>query len=342
MEKTEAQRLLGLEKRLSQKIIGQSYASKVISKALRRSRVDLKDPKRPIGSFMFLGPTGVGKSYLAKCLTEDIFGSEDNIIQIDMSEYMEKHSVSRLIGSPPGYVGYEDAGQLTEAVRRNPYSIVLFDEIEKAHPDVCQLLLQILEDGHLTDNVGRSIDFRNTIVIMTSNVGAEILQKNVSLGFGNQMKGEDDYDEIKSKITDEAKKMFKPEFLNRLDDLVIFRKLTKDHIKEIAELEIQKLRDRVRSKGFKIRVSSKVKDFIIEKGYDEKFGARPLRRAVEKHLEDTLAEAILEEEINDSVSDTLIAKLKDGEVYFEPGKEAKTPPPESIDDNNSDKVTEKK
>ena len=342
MEKTEAQRLLGLEKRLGTKVIGQEYASRVISKALRRSRVDLKDPKRPIGSFMFLGPTGVGKSYLAKCLTEDIFGSEDNIIQIDMSEYMEKHSVSRLIGSPPGYVGYEDAGQLTEAVRRNPYSIVLFDEIEKAHPDVCQLLLQILEDGHLTDNVGRSIDFRNTIVIMTSNVGAEILQKNVSLGFGSQMTGEDDYDEIKSKITDEAKKMFKPEFLNRLDDLVIFRKLTKEHIKEIAELEIQKLRHRVRSKGFKIRVSSKVKDFIIEKGYDEKFGARPLRRAVEKHLEDTLAEAILEEEINNSISDTLIAKLKDGEVYFEPGKEAKTPPPESVDDNNSDKVTEKK
>jgi ATP-dependent Clp protease ATP-binding subunit ClpC len=342
MEKTEAQRLLGLEKRLSQKIIGQSYASKVISKALRRSRVDLKDPKRPIGSFMFLGPTGVGKSYLAKCLTEDIFGSEDNIIQIDMSEYMEKHSISRLIGSPPGYVGYEDAGQLTEAVRRNPYSVVLFDEIEKAHPDVCQLLLQILEDGHLTDNVGRRIDFRNTIVIMTSNVGAEILQKSVSLGFGSQMRGEDDYDEIKSKITDEAKKMFKPEFLNRLDDLVIFRKLTKEHIKEIAELEIQKLRQRVRSKGFKIRVSSKVKEFIIENGYDEKFGARPLRRAVEKHLEDTLAEAILEEEINDSVSDTLIAKLKDGEVYFEPGKEARTPLPESVDDNNSDKVTEKK
>lgn len=342
MEKTEAQRLLGLEKRLSAKIVGQSYASNVISKALRRSRVDLKDPKRPIGSFMFLGPTGVGKTYLAKCLTEDIFGNSDSIVQIDMSEYMEKHSISRLIGSPPGYVGYEDAGQLTEAIRRNPYSVVLFDEIEKAHPDVCQLLLQILEEGSLTDNVGRRIDFRNTIVIMTSNVGAELLQKNVSLGFGTSMNDENDYDAIKSKITDEAKKMFKPEFLNRLDDLVIFRKLTKDHIRSIAELEINKLRDRVREKGFKIRVSAKVKEFIIKKGYDEKFGARPLRRSVEKYLEDTLAEAILEEEIQNTSCETLIAKLKDDEVYFEPGKEIKTPIPTELgtDKDNTKKVKE--
>ena len=342
MEKTEAQRLLGLEKRLSTKIIGQDYATKVISKALRRSRVDLKDPKRPIGSFMFLGPTGVGKTYLAKCLTEDIFGTEDSIVQIDMSEYMEKHSVSRLIGSPPGYVGYEDAGQLTEAIRRNPYSVVLFDEIEKAHPDICQLLLQILEDGHLTDNVGRKIDFRNTIIIMTSNVGAEILQRNVSLGFGQAMSEDDNYDEIKSKIKDEAKKMFKPEFLNRLDDLVIFRKLTKEHIKKITELEIEKLRERVRQKGYRIRVSAKVKDFLIEKGYDDKFGARPLRRAVEKHLEDTLAEAILEDEIQSSPHDLLVAKLKGGEVHFTATSDSKTPTPQNADDNNSDKVSEKK
>ena len=342
MEKTEAQRLLGLEKRLSTKIIGQDYASRIISKALRRSRVDLKDPKRPIGSFMFLGPTGVGKSYLAKCLTEDIFGTEDSIVQIDMSEYMEKHSVSRLIGSPPGYVGYEDAGQLTEAIRRNPYSVVLFDEIEKAHPDICQLLLQILEDGNLTDNVGRKIDFRNTIIIMTSNVGAEILQKNVSLGFGSVMNADQDYDEIKSKITDEAKKTFKPEFLNRLDDLVIFRKLTKDHIKQIADLEIEKLRERVRKKGYRIRVSAKVKEFLIEKGYDEKFGARPLRRAVEKHLEDTLAEAILEEEIQSSTNDLLIAKLKKDEVYFEATTDSKTPTPKPAESDNSDKVKENK
>jgi ATP-dependent Clp protease ATP-binding subunit ClpC len=341
MEKTEAQRLLGLEKRLSQKIIGQSYASDVISKALRRSRVDLKDPKRPIGSFMFLGPTGVGKSYLAKCLTEDIFGTEDSIVQIDMSEYMEKHSVSRLIGSPPGYVGYEDAGQLTEAIRRNPYSVILFDEIEKAHPDVCQLLLQILEDGHLTDNVGRKIDFRNTIIIMTSNVGADILQKNVSLGFGSAMNEEQDYDEIKSKITDEAKKIFKPEFLNRLDDLVIFRKLTRDHIKKIAELEIEKLRDRVRQKGYRIRVSAKVKDFLIENGYDDKLGARPLRRAIEKYLENTLAEAILQEEIQSSHNDILVAKLKKDKVYFEATSDSKTPTPKPVDKDDSEKVKDK-
>ena len=336
MEKTEAQRLLGLEKRLSAKIVGQDYASKVISKALRRSRVDLKDPKRPIGSFMFLGPTGVGKTYLAKCLTEDIFGSEDSILQIDMSEYMEKHSVSRLIGSPPGYVGYEDAGQLTEAVRRNPYSVVLFDEIEKAHPDICQLLLQILEDGHLTDNVGRTIDFRNTIIIMTSNVGADILQKNVSLGFGSIKSDEDDHEEIKSKITEEAKKVFRPEFLNRLDDLVIFRKLTKEHIKKIVELEIQKLRERVKQKGYRIRVSAKVKDYLVEKGFDEKFGARPLRRAVERHLEDTLAESILNEEIENSTKDLLIAKLKNDEVYFEATTDSRTPTPVDVEEKSSE------
>ena len=336
MEKTEAQRLLGLEKRLSAKIVGQDYASRVISKALRRSRVDLKDPKRPIGSFMFLGPTGVGKTYLAKCLTEDIFGSEDSILQIDMSEYMEKHSVSRLIGSPPGYVGYEDAGQLTEAVRRNPYSIVLFDEIEKAHPDICQLLLQILEDGHLTDNVGRTIDFRNTIIIMTSNVGADILQKNVSLGFGSIKSADDDHDEIKSKITEEAKKVFRPEFLNRLDDLVIFRKLTKEHIKQIVELEIQKLRERVKQKGYRIRVSAKVKDFLVEKGFDEKYGARPLRRAVERHLEDTLAESILNEEIEDSTKDLLVAKLKKDEVYFEATTDSRTPAPVEVQEKSTE------
>lgn len=324
MEKSEAQRLLGLEKRLQSKVIGQDYAGTVISKALRRSRVDLKDPKRPIGSFMFLGPTGVGKTYLAKCLAEDIFGDAENIVQIDMSEYMEKHSVSRLIGSPPGYVGYEDAGQLTEAVRRNPYSVILFDEIEKAHPDICQLLLQVLEDGHLTDNVGRRIDFRNTIVIMTSNVGAEILQRNVTLGFASA-DSEDDYDKTKSKIIEEAKKMFKPEFLNRLDDMVIFRKLKKEHIFNIVDLELEKLRERIRSRGYRIRISKSVKEFLVEEGYDDKLGARPLRRAVERHIEDTLAEAILNEEITSSECKVLIAKLKDKEIYFEPMNETPVP-----------------
>jgi ATP-dependent Clp protease ATP-binding subunit ClpC len=324
MEKSEAQRLLGLEKRLQSKVIGQDYAGTVISKALRRSRVDLKDPKRPIGSFMFLGPTGVGKTYLAKSLAEDIFGDAENIVQIDMSEYMEKHSVSRLIGSPPGYVGYEDAGQLTEAVRRNPYSVVLFDEIEKAHPDICQLLLQVLEDGHLTDNVGRRIDFRNTIVIMTSNVGAEILQKNVTLGFASA-DDENDYDKTKAKIIEEAKKMFKPEFLNRLDDMVIFRKLEKKHIFTIVDLELEKLRERIRSRGYRIRISKQVKEFLVEEGYDDKLGARPLRRAVERHIEDTLAEAILNEEITSSECKILIAKLKNKEIYFEPMNETPTP-----------------
>ena len=325
MEKTEAQRLMGLEKRLQAKIIGQDYAGNVIAKALRRSRVDLKDPKRPIGSFMFLGPTGVGKTYLAKCLAEDIFGDAESIVQIDMSEYMEKHAVSRLIGSPPGYVGYEDAGQLTEAIRRNPYSVVLFDEIEKAHPDICQLLLQILEDGLLTDNVGRKIDFRNTIIIMTSNVGAEILQRNVSLGFGAGQNDENDYDTTKSKIIEEAKKSFRPEFLNRLDDMVIFRKLTKEHITFIVELEIEKLRERIRERGYRIRISKQVKEFLIEEGYDDKMGARPLRRAVEKHIEDTLAEAILTEEINSSENKVLVAKIKDKEIFFEPLNETPTP-----------------
>ena len=341
MEKTEAQRLLGLEKRLQTKVIGQDYAGNVIAKALRRSRVDLKDPKRPIGSFMFLGPTGVGKTYLAKCLAEDIFGSQDNILQIDMSEYMEKHSVSRLIGSPPGYVGYEDAGQLTEAVRRNPYSVVLFDEIEKAHPDICQLLLQVLEDGHLTDNVGRRIDFRNTIVIMTSNVGADILQRNVTLGFGAGQDAENDYEATKAKILEESKKTFRPEFLNRLDDMVIFRKLTKDHITHIVDLEIEKLRERVKERGYSIRISKAVKEFLVEEGYDDKMGARPLRRAVEKYLEDTLAEAILQEEITSGGNNLLVAKIKDKkEIYFEASA---TPTPTPVKkEETSTKTNQKK
>ena len=345
MEKTEAQRLLGLEKRLQTKVIGQDYAGNVIAKALRRSRVDLKDPKRPIGSFMFLGPTGVGKTYLAKCLAEDIFGSQDNIVQIDMSEYMEKHSVSRLIGSPPGYVGYEDAGQLTEAIRRNPYSVVLFDEIEKAHPDICQLLLQVLEDGHLTDNVGRRIDFRNTIVIMTSNVGAEILQRNVSLGFGAGQSDENDYEATKSKILEESKKTFRPEFLNRLDDLVIFKKLTKDHITQIVELEIEKLRERVKQKGYSIRISKAVKEFLVEEGYDDKMGARPLRRAVERYLEDTLAESILHEEVGSNQNNLLVAKIKDKkEIYFE-ASATPTPTPlpkQKTEDKKNAKSNQKK
>ena len=292
MEAKESKKLLKLEEDLREHIIGQDFATEVVAKALRRSRADLKDPKRPIGSFMFLGPTGVGKTHLAKILAERIFGDQDALVQIDMSEYMEKHAVSRMIGSPPGYVGYEEGGQLTEAIRRKPYSVILFDEIEKAHPDVAQILLQILEDGRLTDSLGRKVDFRNTILIMTSNVGAHILQRNTSMGFAV---GDSDqnFEKTKDKIMDEAKKSFKPEFLNRLTEIVIFRPLAKESMSSIVDLELEKVSNRLKDKKLKIEVSDEAKEFLIEKGYDEKLGARPLRRAVEKYLEDTLAEELL-------------------------------------------------
>ncbi len=292
MEQKESEKLLNLEKELQGRVIGQSEATVAIAKALRRSRADLKDPRRPIGSFLFMGPTGVGKTHLAKVLAETMFGDQDAMVAIDMSEYMEKFSVSRLIGSPPGYVGYEEGGQLTEAVRRKPYCVVLFDEIEKAHPDVVQLLLQVLEDGRLTDSLGRTVDFRNTIIIMTSNVGAHILQKGNVLGFGDT-DNDTSFEGLKSRILDEAKRVFKPEFLNRINSIVVFRQLGKPDLLKIVDLEAGKLIKRLKSQSIELSLDQGAKELLIEKGYDEKYGARPLRRAVEQYLEDPLAEAIL-------------------------------------------------
>ena len=318
MEQKESKKLLKLESHLQSEVIGQNIATEVVSKALRRSRADLKDPRRPIGSFMFLGPTGVGKTLLAKVLAEEMFGNQDAIIQIDMSEYMEKFAVSRLVGSPPGYVGYEEGGQLTEAVRRKPYSVVLFDEIEKAHPDVVQLLLQVLEEGRLTDSLGRKIDFRNTILIMTSNVGAEILQRNTSMGFGLEVNAENEYEKIREKILDETKRVFKPEFLNRLNELVIFKSLGREDMKAIVELELRNVSNRLKEQGLVFDFSEAAKSFLIEKGYDAKYGARPLRRAIERHLEDSLAEAILGGEIK--AGEVIHVEVQNDQLSFEQGQ----------------------
>lgn len=308
----EGKKLLGLEAYLRKYVIGQDEATSVIARALRRSRAALKDPRRPIGSFLFLGPTGVGKTYLAKMLAEQMFGKQEALIQIDMSEYMEKYSVSRLIGSPPGYVGHEDGGQLTEQVRRRPYSVILFDEIEKAHPDVAQLLLQVLEDGRLTDSLGRTVDFRNTIIILTSNVGANILQKNPSMGFSSGLDAESDYEMLKSRVMEEAKKSFRPEFLNRINDIVLFRSLTKENMREIVALELDKVRARLAERGLTMSVSKDAEDFLISKGWDEKYGARPLKRAIERELEDNIAEEILKGDIIDDGGEIKVSLSKDG------------------------------
>jgi ATP-dependent Clp protease ATP-binding subunit ClpC len=292
MEQGEMQRLLQVESEMGKVVIGQREAVSSLCKALRRSRADLKDPRRPIGTFALLGPTGVGKTLLAKTLAEQLFGDSKALIQLDMSEYMEKFNVSRLIGSPPGYVGYEEGGQLTEQVRRKPYSVVLFDEIEKAHPDVWNMLLQILEEGKLTDNVGRVVNFRNTIILMTSNVGSDTIRKQATLGF-SPITDENSYEKMREKIMEEAKKTFRPEFLNRLDDIIVFRSLTKPDLVQILDLEIAKVMQRLKARNILLQLDEKAKDHLVSKGYDPLYGARPMRRAVERSLEDPLAEEIL-------------------------------------------------
>ncbi|MBW3111330.1 MULTISPECIES: ATP-dependent protease ATP-binding subunit ClpC [Bacillaceae] len=292
LAQTETDRLLKLEEILHSRVIGQSEAVVAVSKAVRRARAGLKDPKRPIGSFIFLGPTGVGKTELARALAESMFGDEDAMIRIDMSEYMEKHSTSRLVGSPPGYVGYEEGGQLTEKVRRKPYSVVLLDEIEKAHPDVFNILLQVLEDGRLTDSKGRTVDFRNTVLIMTSNVGAQSLKSNKYVGF-NIQDGKQDYKDMKGKVMEELKRAFRPEFLNRIDEIIVFHSLEKDHLKEIVTLMSNQLTSRLKEQDIHLELSPAAKEKIADEGFDPEYGARPLRRAIQKYVEDKLSEELL-------------------------------------------------
>jgi ATP-dependent Clp protease ATP-binding subunit ClpC len=292
MGRDEMSRLLTVETEMEKVVIGQREAVSALCKALRRSRADLKDPRRPIGTFLLLGPTGVGKTLLAKTLAEQMFGDSKSLIQLDMSEYMEKFNVSRLVGSPPGYVGYEEGGQLTEKVRRNPYSVVLFDEIEKAHPDVWNMLLQILEEGKLTDSMGRIVNFRNTIILMTSNVGSDTLRKSSTLGFA-PITDESSYEKARERVLEESKKTFRPEFLNRLDDLIVFRSFTKPDLIQILSLEVEKVLARLRKKNLKLELDDKAKELLVDKGYDPQYGARPMRRAVEKYFEDPLAEEIL-------------------------------------------------
>ena len=292
--KNEGDRLMNMADELAGSVIGQDEAIKKVTKAIRRNRAGLKDPNKPIGSFIFLGPTGVGKTYLAKVLAKYLFDSEDALIRIDMSEYMEKFAVSRLVGAPPGYVGYEEGGQLTEKVRRKPYSIVLLDEIEKAHPDVFNLLLQVMDDGQLTDSLGRKVDFKNTIIIMTSNIGSRQLKDfGQGVGFGTQAKLNAKNEYSQSVIENALKRTFAPEFLNRVDDVVMFNSLEKKDIHKIIDIEIRHVVKRVEEMGYRIELTEKAKDFIAEKGWDEQYGARPLKRAVQKYVEDVLADAII-------------------------------------------------
>ncbi|MDO5146089.1 MAG: ATP-dependent Clp protease ATP-binding subunit [Eubacteriales bacterium] len=319
---TESQRLLALESELKKRVIGQEEAVSILSKAIKRGRVGMKDPKRPIGSFLFLGPTGVGKTELSKALAEALFGDENAMIRVDMSEYMEKHSVSKLIGSPPGYVGYEEGGQLSEQVRRHPYSVLLFDEIEKAHGDVFNVLLQVLDDGQITDSNGRRVDFKNTVIIMTSNAGAQRIMTPKNLGFTTKTDAEKDHEKMKGRVMEEVRKIFKPEFLNRIDGVVVFRTLEKKQQKEIVKLLIKELTDRVKeTPGFSLSVTEEVEEYILEKGYNPQYGARPLRRTIQNELEDFLADEYLLGHIKSGAK--IVLGVTDGKIGFCFEEEAK-------------------
>ncbi len=313
LTEAETERLVKMEEELHKRVIGQHEAIVSVSKAIRRARAGIKDPKRPTGSFIFLGPSGVGKTELARTLAEFLFGDEDAMIQVDMSEYMEKHSVSRLVGSPPGYVGYDEGGQLTEAVRRRPYSVLLLDEIEKAHPDVFNILLQILEDGRLTDAQGRKVDFRNTIVIMTSNIGAAAISKNQTLGFSVGDESGLSYEDMKERVMGELKKIFRPELLNRIDEVIVFHKLTKDEILEIVELMMRRVREQISTHEVVIELSDSAKELLVEKGYDPAMGARPLRRAIQRYIEDPLADFVLGSDLKPGVTIVVDRKADDDE-----------------------------
>ncbi len=314
----ETRRLAHLEKELHKRVIGQEEAVKAVAQAVKRGRVGLKDPNRPIGSFLFLGPTGVGKTELSKALAEAVFGSEQAMIRVDMSEYMEKHSVSKMIGSPPGYVGYDEGGQLSEKVRRNPYSVILFDEVEKAHPDVFNILLQVLDDGHITDAHGRKVDFKQTIIIMTSNAGAQMIMEPKRLGFVSKPDEKQDYERMKSGVMEEVRRMFKPEFLNRIDEIMVFHSLNKEHIRKIVTILLKNLEERCAEQmDIRLKVTASVKDHLAESGFDSKYGARPLRRAIQTQIEDRMANEILEGHIKRG--DTVTVQMVKKQIHFQVG-----------------------
>jgi ATP-dependent Clp protease ATP-binding subunit ClpC len=329
LETEESERLLQMEEALHERIVGQDEAIEALSRAVRRARAGLKDPKRPIGSFIFLGPTGVGKTELAKALAEFMFGSEDALLQLDMSEFMERHAVARLVGAPPGYIGYEDAGQLTETVRRRPFTVVCFDEVEKAHPEAAHMLLQIMEDGQLSDAKGRKVDFRNTIILMTSNVGADVIGRSTALGFARNrdmaQTEKDAYDDMKEKVLGELKRIFRPEFLNRIDGTVVFHALNQEHIQQIVDLEILKVRDRLVEHEMTLNLTDEARSYLAEKGYDPSLGARPLRRVIQTEVEDALSEAMLSGRFGDA--SVVVVDFEDDELVLRPGESEGTVTP---------------